>query len=176
MNEKNTSIDDEEDEIISKSQLKREANAITELGVELTQLSDSQIKSIPMSDGLFNAIMEYKRIRKNNALKRQRLYIGKLIRQDDWETIQKHLTNIKEPMLQQNGLFKDMEKWRERMLNEADAAVNDFIGEYHQADRQKLRQLVKNAIKEKDQDVPPVHARHLFKYIREVIENSEDSL
>ena len=69
-----------------------------------------------------------------------------------------------------------MENWRDRMIAEGDKAVNDFIGEYHQADRQKLRQVVKNASKEKEQEKTPAHARKLFKYIREIIDNNEDSL
>ncbi|MDH5424484.1 MAG: DUF615 domain-containing protein, partial [Gammaproteobacteria bacterium] len=68
------------------------------------------------------------------------------------------------------------EKWRDRMIEDGDNAVNDFIGEYHQADRQKLRQMVKNSIKEKEQEKAPAHARKLFKYIREVVDNSEDGL
>lgn len=168
----NTIIDDDDD-YISKSQLKREANDISDLGVELTKLTDSQIKSIPMADNLFNAIMEYKRIRKHSALKRQRLYIGKLIRKDDWEAIQIHLDQIKAPIQQSNADFTVMEDWRDRMLAEGDKAVNAFIGEYHQADRQKLRQLVKDANKEKEQERPPANARKLFKYIREMFEIEE---
>ncbi|MDH5518350.1 MAG: DUF615 domain-containing protein [Gammaproteobacteria bacterium] len=160
----------DDDDYISKSQLKRDANAITDLGVELAQFTDAQIKSVPMSDSLFNAIMEYKRIRKHSALKRQRLYIGKLIRQDDWETIRDHIIKLKEPVLQNNARFKEMENWRDKMLTEGDQAVNAFIGEHHQADRQKLRQMVKNAIKEQEKSDTPVHTRKLFKYIREVLD------
>ena len=176
MNDKNKDVIDGDEDYISKSQIKREVNDITALGVELTELSDSQIKGIEMSDSLFNAIMEYKRIRKHSALKRQRLYIGKLIRKDDWESIQEHLRKLKEPLEQHNARFKEMENWRDRMIAEGDKAVNDFIGEYHQADRQKLRQVVKNASKEKEQEKTPAHARKLFKYIREIIDNNEDSL
>ncbi|MCK4710838.1 MAG: DUF615 domain-containing protein [Gammaproteobacteria bacterium] len=168
--------EDDEEDFISKSQIKRDVNEITDLGIELTQLADSQIKSIPMSDNLFNAIMEYKRIRKHAAIKRQRLYIGKLIRKDDWETIQLHLNQLKAPIQESNAAFKVMEDWRDRMLVEGDKAVNAFTGEFHQAERQKLRQMVKNAIKEKEQERTPANARKLFKYIREIIENNEDSL
>lgn len=176
MNDKNTEEFDDEIEYISKSQMKKEVNDITRLGIELTELADSQIKNIEMSDTLFNAIMEYKRISKHSALKRQRLYIGKLIRKEDWESIQEHLRKLKEPLEQHNARFKAMENWRDRMIAEGDKAVNDFIGEYHEGDRQKLRQMAKNAMKEKDAEKTPAHARKLFKYIREVVDNSEDSL
>jgi ribosome-associated protein len=178
MNDKNTDLIDDDEDYISKSQIKREVNDITALGVELTELTDSQLKGIEMSDSLFNALMEYKRIRKHSALKRQRLYIGKLIRKEDWEGIQEHLRKLNEPLEQHNARFKEMENWRDRMIAESDKAVNDFIGEYHHADRQKLRQIVKNTIKEreKEPDKTPLNARKLFKYIREIIDNNEDSL
>jgi len=178
MNDHTTHDEDEFEDIeyVSKSQLKKEANEITDLGVEISQLPDSDIKSIPMSDSLFNAIMEYKRIKKHSALKRQRLYIGKLIRKDNWEEIAEHLRKLKEPLEQHNARFKEMEQWRDKMITEGDKVVNDFIGHYHQADRQKLRQLVKNTIKEKEKNDSPANARKLFKYIREIIDNNEDSL
>jgi len=168
-------MNDEDEEIIyvSKSELKRDCHALTDLGVDLAALPENQLKTIPMSDSLLNAVMEAKNIHKHSAIKRQRLYIGKLIRKDDWETIQRHVEKFKEPQLQQNVVFKSMENWRDRMLEEGDNAVNAFIGEHHEADRQKLRQMVKNAAKEKQQNKPPAHARKLFKYIREVIENED---
>ncbi|MCK4708463.1 MAG: DUF615 domain-containing protein, partial [Gammaproteobacteria bacterium] len=67
MNDKNKDVIDDHEDYISKSQIKREVNDITALGVELTELSDSQIKGIEMSDSLFNALMEFKRIRKHSA-------------------------------------------------------------------------------------------------------------
>lgn len=166
----------EDEDFISKSQIKRECHALTDLGTELAELTDEQLKSIPMSESLYNALLEAKRIRKHSAIKRQRLYIGKLIRKDDWETIQQHLEKLKEPLHQHNAQFKAMETWRDRMLEEADTAVNEFIGIHHQADRQKLRQMVKNAIKEKQQNQTPAQARKLFKYIREIMENNSESL
>jgi len=168
--------DEEEIIYVSKSELKRDCHALTDLGVDLTELPENQLKTIPMSDSLLNAVMEAKKIHKHSAIKRQRLYIGKLIRKDDWETIQQHVEKFKEPLQQQNAVFKSMENWRDRMLSEGDKAVNDFIGEHHNADRQKLRQMVKNASKEKQLEKPPAHARKLFKYIREIIENESEDL
>jgi len=167
---------EEDEEHISKSQIKRECHALTDLGVELVALTDDQLKSISMSDSLLNAINEAKKIRKHSAIKRQRLYIGKLIRNDDWETISQQLEKLKEISQQSNAEFKAMERWRDRMLSDGNDVVNEFVGEHHDADRQKLRQLVKNAIKEKQQNKPPASARKLFKYIREIMENPSDSL
>jgi len=171
-------MNEDEEEIIyvSKSELKRDCHALTDLGVDLAALPENQLKTIPMSDSLLNAVMEAQNIHKHSAIKRQRLYIGKLIRKEDWETIQQRVEKFKEPLQQQNAVFKSMENWRDRMLAEGDKAVNDFIGEHHHADRQKLRQMVKNASKEKQMEKPPAHARKLFKYIREIVENNSEDL
>jgi len=167
---------EEDEDYISKSQIKRECHALTDLGVELVALTDDQLDTISMSDTLLNAINEAKKIHKHSAIKRQRLYIGKLIRNEDWEDIYQQLKKIKEVSQQSNAEFKAMEHWRDRMLSDGNDVVNEFIGQHHDADRQKLRQLVKNATKEKQQNKPPASARKLFKYIREIMENSSDSL
>lgn len=165
-----------DEDYISKSQIKRECHALTDLGVELVDLSTDQLKGLPLSDTLLKAIEEAKHISKHSAIKRQRLYIGKLIRNEDWEAISEAYGKIKEKRETQNAEFKALEKWRDRMLSEGDTVVNAFIAEHHDADRQKLRQLVKNAVNDRKLNKPPVNARKLFKYIREIIENSTDSL
>ena len=163
----------EDDEYISKSQRKRECDALQDLGIELTELSEQQLKEIPLPDVLYKAIIEAKKIHKYGALKRHRQYIGKLMRKADAETIEQHVQRFKLPQQQQNLQFKQLEQWRDRMLAEGDVAVNAFIADYFSADRQKLRQLVKNAQKEKQQNRAPTASRQLFKYLRNIVEDTE---
>ncbi|MCW8884628.1 MAG: DUF615 domain-containing protein, partial [Motiliproteus sp.] len=47
-----------------------------------------------------------------------------------------------------------------------------FLEAYPSGDRQHLRQLVRNAVKEAQQNKPPAASRKLFKYIRELDEQS----
>jgi ribosome-associated protein len=48
--------------------------------------------------------------------------------------------------------------------------VEAFLELYSQADRQRLRQLVRQAHKERDQGQPAAASRTLFRYLRELQE------
>jgi ribosome-associated protein len=72
-----------------------------------------------------------------------------------------------------SGHFKMLEHWRDRMLSEGNKAIDEFILEYPQADRQLLRQLQRNSQKEKDTGKPPAAARQLFKYLRQLAETRQ---
>ncbi|MCY1460890.1 hypothetical protein D9M71_784850 [compost metagenome] len=56
------------------------------------------------------------------------------------------------------------------MINGADDALEKFVGEYPQADRQQLRSLIRQAQHELAHNKPPASSRKIFKYIRELDE------
>jgi ribosome-associated protein len=151
----------------SKSQLKREAEALQEIGEQLIAMSAHELDSLPLPDGLASAI-EAARQMKKGALKRQRQYIGKLMRELDPEPIIQALEAQKTQALEQNRNFHKLETWRDRLLSEGDAALNELLDDYPRADRQKLRQLMRQAKKESEQGKPPKSARNLFRYLREL--------
>ena len=61
-----------------------------------------------------------------------------------------------------------VERWRERLLEEGDEALAEFIAAHPHADRQQLRQLVRNALAERKAGKPPHAYRELFRVMREV--------
>ena len=121
-----------------------------------------------LPDALFSAIKEAQKIRQHGALKRQRQYIGKLMRDIDAEPIQKQLHELRHKDDLHNIHFKRLEQWRDRIMEEGDAAINALMNEYPGADRQYLRQLHRNALREQKNNKPPVAYRQIFKYIREL--------
>ena len=62
-----------------------------------------------------------------------------------------------------------IERWRDRLLEEGDTALELLLEEYPLADRQYLRQSIRNAKKEMQANKPPKTARGLFKYLRELL-------
>ena len=158
----------------SKSQLKREMNALQELGTAIVKLSDKDLAKIPLPESLSDAIDEARRIKSHGALRRQMQFIGRLMRDVDPEPIQQALDAIRLCGQQSTARFHAMEQWRNRLINEGQSALDEFIGQYPQADRQQLRQLMLNATREAKQEKPPKSARSLFKLIREIIEREED--
>lgn len=157
---------DEFDNRPSKSQLKRDAHELRELGTALIKLNDATLKTIPLSDELRQAIHEAQRINKHGALKRQLQYIGKLLRNADAEIIRDAYQQAVNHYQQDVKQFHRVEQWRDRLLKEGDAALGELIDEAPTADRQHLRQLVRSANKEKLDNKPPKSARELFQYLK----------
>jgi ribosome-associated protein len=67
-----------------------------------------------------------------------------------------------------------VEAWRERLLSDGDTALAELLVEYPSADRQRLRQLLRNAADEKAKNKPPHSYRELFRELRELLAPSED--
>ena len=63
----------------SKSARKREYLALQKLGEELIALRESELQSVPLDEGLLEAVMEAHHIKAHGALRRQKQYIGKLM-------------------------------------------------------------------------------------------------
>jgi len=78
----------------SKSARKREHIALQKLGEELISLRETEIEALPIDDDLREAVLAARRIRANGALRRQKQYIGKLMRQVDPEPIRAALARI----------------------------------------------------------------------------------
>ena len=72
----------------SKSQRKREATALQELGERLVDLTSAQLNRIPLSEELLTAVRLAQNISQRGGRKRQLQYIGKLMRQLDGAEIE----------------------------------------------------------------------------------------
>jgi len=162
-------LDDEESHRPNKSQLKREADALFELGKRLTELEISTLQTLELPDELVSAIDATKAIHSNKALKRQLKLIGKLLRSIDTEPLQQLIE--KRDLQHQKGVgeFHQIEKWRDRLIAEGPAAVSKFLDRYPNVDRQRLNQLVRGAAKEAQLGKPPKSSRQLFRFLREEI-------
>lgn len=173
---KNATPDDFEDEhTISKTQIKKEMQALQNLGVSLLDLSETQLNSLPLSDLTLKALDECRKIKSNSALKRQKQFIGKLMRKEDTETIQAQLDVIKNTQHKEIRQHHLIESWRDQLLEKGtNTHLENFINQYPQCDRQQLRQLVTKAQREVGRDAPPANTRKLFKFIRDTLNQQTD--
>jgi len=161
--------DKEEEHYTSKSQLKREVEALQDLGVKLTELSAGTLKKFSMNESLLDALLFAQTIKSNGAKRRQMQYIGKLMRKVDAEKIQRQYEQFQHAQSKLITKFHQLEMWRDRLLSEGDAAINALLEEEPQFERTRLRQLVRSAAKEKEKNKPSKSARHLFQYIKDTI-------
>ena len=78
----------------SKSARKREFLALQKLGEDLITLKESDLLEIGLDEDLLAAVLEARRIRSNSALRRQKQYIGKLMRKVDPEPIRAAIVRL----------------------------------------------------------------------------------
>ncbi|MBT9528839.1 MAG: ribosome-associated protein [Pseudomonas sp.] len=154
----------------SKTQVKRELHALVDLGERLTTLKPDLLNRLPLTDGLRRALADAPKHTANIARKRHILFIGKLMRDQDIDAILTLIDQLDASTRQYNERFHSLERWRDRLLGGDDAVLDSFVGDYPEADRQHLRQLIRQAQHEAAQSKPPAASRKIFKYIRELDE------
>lgn len=156
----------------SRSQQRREALEVLELGERLASLSDAQLARLPIPDTLLPHIVETRRITSHIARKRQLAYLAKQMRREDEETlhaIRDALDAQGETARREVAAIHRVEQWRERLLDGGDEALAQLLDQHPRADRQHLRQLVRNALQERRLNKPPHAYRELFRELKSLL-------
>ncbi len=164
-----SSQDGEEDEYVSKTRMKKEAQALQELAVHLTTLKAEQLAQVPLSADMLRAVEETKNIKKNEALRRHYQFLGKVMRSEDHEAIYAAVAGMKEEQDRMARLFHVMEQWRNELISGEQDVLERFIDEFPQTDRQQLRYLVRSAKGAVGSQQAAAHARKLFRFIRDAM-------
>jgi ribosome-associated protein len=165
----NPELSEADDLTPSRSQRKRDVESLQDLGALLVELPDSQFKRMELPDDLRAAVADCRKITQNGALRRQKQYIGRLMRSIDPAPIQAQLDAFSGQSAQETARLHQAEKWREKLLA-GDPALTDFLHAYPHADATHLRQLIRAARDEAARAKPPRAYRELFKLIREVMQ------
>lgn len=168
---------EENDEIepISKSQIKREMLALQDLGEKLCKLPLKVIKDFGLNETLFAAYEAAQSIHSHSAQKRHRQYVGKILRKipsEEVDRINKQLNDYENGLHQETKQFHHLEQLRDNILGNGDKAINELLLEYPFMERSYLRQLVRNANKEREKQQAPKSARLLFKYLKEHVDEN----
>ncbi|MBD5771696.1 ribosome biogenesis factor YjgA [Marinomonas colpomeniae] len=156
----------------SKSQIKREMDALQEVGKKLLSLSKNQLKKIEMSDTLKDAIIESGRIKQNEAKRRHLQYIGRVMRTEDHETIAQRVALLDTTSAAYNKLFRQIEIKRDSLIGEnSKEALSKYLDENPNIDDiQLLRQLIRQSQKEVSQESKTTNRKKLFSLLREIEE------
>ena len=165
MNENTESL-----EPISKTKLKAEADAAQDIGKKLIDLPKDRLIKLALPEALFDAVTEAKRLTANGAIRRQKQYIGRLMRDIDIVPIVDQLQRWEGKHNEESAKFHTLERWRERLLTD-EKAVSEYMTAHPQVDSQQLRTLIRNAQREATAQKPPKSSRDLFKLLREIAES-----
>lgn len=157
----------DEQEPASKTQLKQASERLKKLGLELVDLTPGERSKIPLDDELLTAIELCTRInRKKDGFRRQIQLIGKRLRAREVDNIEIALANLKSSHSVANRHFHMLERLRDEIIADGNDGINTVITKYPQLERQKLRQMLRNAQKQTEHDKPPAAAREIFQYLR----------
>ena len=157
----------EQPERKSKTQLKREMLALQELGERLVALSVDELRRMKLDKDLFDAVAHAKTLRKHEAKRRQMQFIGTVMRTVDSEPLRARLDEISQTSRQANEKFHRLETLRDRLLAGDVGVFDELVAEQPDLDLQHIRQLARNAVRERDKNKPPKSGRALFRYLRE---------
>ena len=155
-----------EEELVSKTQIKNEMNDRQALGMQLTKLAPDTLKKIGLSEELLEAVLFYKKITANGALKRQAQFIGRLMRDTDPEPIQAYLNKLKGDNAEHNAAMQRLELLRERLIA-SDDALTELISDKPDLPISELRTLIRNARREKEQNKAPKAFREIFQLLKQ---------
>jgi ribosome-associated protein len=152
----------------SKSQRKRDARVLFDLGRELVGLDPARLSDMPLEPNLLEQIEIARGIRAHVARKRQLQFIAKLLRRMDTAPIEAAMGACRLASRRQAARLHHIEAWRDSLLAGGDVVVAELVEACPGADPQRLRQLLRNARREAALDKPPAAARKLFRLLRKI--------
>jgi ribosome-associated protein len=126
----------------SKSARKREQHELQSLGEALLELPDDVRGTLDLDERLVDAIEALRRMKSHEAIRRQKQFIGKLMRKVDPEPIRVLLARQATDAQAEKKLFARAERWRDDLLADpgthrprfhasvagADSTVDDLLG------------------------------------------------
>lgn len=163
----------------SRSQRRREALDVLDLAGKMMEATDGIVARLPMSAELAEVLAASRRIHQQGARKRQMQYLAKQLRRADDDELEalRGVFDVDQALVRrETARLHRLEALRERLLDGGDEALAELLAEYPQADRSRLRQWQRQAVKERQQTTTPRAARELFRYLRELLDaaQSED--
>ncbi|PIE43211.1 MAG: hypothetical protein CSA50_06445 [Gammaproteobacteria bacterium] len=161
---------EEENSGRSKTRIKKAMIALQALGEQLIKLPESQLDSIPLGDRIKQEILECRRLKAKEAIRRQKQLIGKLMRGEDAEAVAEALKAFDTSSIAHARHLHLIENWRDRLLQEGNAALTDFVNHYPEANIQQLRQAIRQTTKELHSPKNTGQYKKLFRLIKSMVD------
>lgn len=163
-------VDFQEEDFISKSQLKREAEHLQTLGVQLLDLPENLYATLSLPDDLEKALSDAKRIKSQSAYRRQLQFIGRVMRKVDdsmVENIEKTLQQWQLGNKNQVQRHKKIEAERDKLIAGNTQLLETYLN-LDACDRSLLTQTLKQAQNEAKTQHKGKAYKKLFQLLREL--------
>ncbi|MDO6444799.1 ribosome biogenesis factor YjgA [Colwellia sp. 1_MG-2023] len=156
-----------DEELKSKSEIKREMHQMQDFALKLVKLSKHQRSKIPFpEDFKQELILADKIINKHEALRRHVRHMAKVLCEMDLEPINQALDIMANKHQQETAKFVHLESLRDQLIDKGNDFIEEVLNENESMERQKLRQLIRQAAKEKKLEKLGKGYRDLFAYLK----------
>lgn len=155
----------------SRSAKKRESAALQNLGVELARLSPEARSGLALPQDLLEALAMHDKITDREGARRQRQYIGKIMREVDAAAIAARLAKLKNGEAANVARFHLAEKWRDKLLAAPEKDLEQLSGELaaiNASGSASPGDIEKKAIRARQQNTQAAR-RELFRLIAEIL-------
>jgi ribosome-associated protein len=154
----------------SKSEMKRQSDALQKMGETLVEAPRDRVKRVPMPEAVLEAILACQQITNHEGRRRQMQFVGKKMRTlDEAEVaeIQKAIDGWKGASKAETNAMHALERRRDKLLTD-DKALTTLLAENPELDVQHLRTLIRNARKEQAENKPPKAYREIFQILKQI--------
>jgi ribosome-associated protein len=156
-------------EPISRSQKKRDAQALQRAGKRLMDLSEGQLAALDVPDELKEAIQfAWQLNRKQEAYRRQVQYIGRLMRQLEPQQVASALFEAEQGRELEKRRFRHIERLRDGLVSGDDKLVEWVLEHAPEADRAQLNKLIAGTRGTGGPASRKSASRNLFRYLNQL--------
>ena len=156
----------------SRSQIKREHEALQALAEKMAAMRRADLERLNLSAATWVALDETPRIKDRRALGRHWKRIANLLEREDMAAVYLLVDQKEKTEREAAARHHRVERWRERLIEEGDAALTELLSLCPDMDRQQLRQLIRAAQRDHEKgraDAP----RKLFRFLRQGIDDAD---
>jgi ribosome-associated protein len=155
----------------SKSDRKREHKALQLLARRLLELPAGKVAGLNLDEELAEAVRVGRGIKASSARQRQIRHVANLFDDDLTARLSALLDGDGAAHAREVARFHALERWRDRLLAEGDAALTDFLDEHPGAgaDAAALRNAMRQARKDIGTPRAAASARRLFQLLKQAV-------
>jgi len=160
-------IDELDEDLKSKSEIKREMHKLQDFGQKLVEMSKHQRSRLPLTEELKDAmILADKILNKHEALRRHIRHIAKILSETDLAPIHQAMDVMANKHQQESVKHTRLETLRGELINGDNESVELLLTQHPLMERQKLRQLIRQASKEVKAEKPAKYSLELLNYLK----------
>jgi len=134
----------------------------------MSTLTSAQLSRLELPENIFKAVHEVSGMPHKGARKRLLKFIAGQLHKIDVDPITEKLARLENRSAHAIREHHIVERWRDRLISGGNEALATLLDEQPEADRQYLRQLIRNAQKEVETNKPPKSSRLIYRYLKQL--------